>query len=447
MQFSTVQNPHKNSNLPDYTDFVKKNEPNPFQEKQPDFFANFLTENQQMVKDDIVSRARDVANSRPMPTTLGINSASPNANPFDSENQLAQANLATSQGMQKLAQSTNTLLAAGSLNSGIPQMPQMEVNSNVQAKAQAQMNTMQTNTGFRPQGLNMTSEELAGLVWSTDPNAIPLDEKQGINLTKENIKTLNTSAIMLDQNSLSILSRASKRQEAGVLTGATIKADVPKEEISGNNGILDVFEEQDQKNKNIRPMGELSAQYESGKNGISAVAYDRVGGTSYGKFQIASKPGTFDDFVKYLSREAPDIAEQLKKGGPSNTGSRNGRMPEIWKSIAESQPNRFELLQENFIKRTHFDPAFSSLQNSGLDTTCPVLKEVVWSTAVQHGATGAKRIFSRALNSTNGNDMESFINNVYEVRTKQFRSSTEGVQSAIEVRLAEEKNTALNMLT
>ncbi len=447
MQFPTVQNPHKSATMPDYSDFVRKNEPNPFEEKQTDYFANFLTENNQMLKDEVVNNARNVANSRPAQTSLGIKNASPNANPFDTENMLASANIKSSQSMQQLTQINNALMSSSPLNGNMPQMPQMEVNSAVQAKAQAQINTMQANAGFKPQGLNIPSEDLAGLVWSTDPRAIPLEQNQGIQLTKDSIKNLNTKPFMLDQNSLSILSRASKRQEAGVLTGASIQVEEPKDALTGKNGALEVFEEQDAKNKNTRHIGELSAQYESGKNGINAVAYDRVGGTSYGKFQIASKPGTFDDFVKYLTREAPDIAEQLKKGGPANTGSRNGRMPEIWKDIAESQPNRFELLQENFIKRTHFDPAFSSLKDTGLDTTCPVLKEVVWSTAVQHGATGAKRIFSRALNGVDTSNMESFINNVYDVRTSQFRSSTQGVQSAIEVRLAEEKTTALNMLT
>ncbi len=447
MQFPSIQNPHKNASMPDYTDFVKKNEPNPFEPKQADFFANFLTENNQMIKDEIVDQARMVANSRPAQTSLGIKSASHNANPFDTQNMLANANVAQSQSMQQLTQINNALMASPALNASMPQMPQMEVNSNAQAKAQAQMNITQAQAAFKPQGLNISPEALAGLVWSTDPKAIPINENQGIALTKESMKGLSSRAMPLDQNSLSILSRASKRREEGVLTGSSIKLDEPKEALTGKNGALEVFEEQDQKNKNIRNIGELSAQYESGKNGISAVAYDRVGGTSYGKFQIASKPGTFDDFVKYLSREAPDIAEQLKKGGPANTGSRNGRMPDIWKSIADSQPNRFELLQENFIKRTHFDPAFASLKNTGLDTTCPVLKEVVWSTAVQHGATGAKRIFSRALSGVDNNNMESFINNVYDVRTSQFRSSTEGVQSAIEIRLAEEKTTALNMLT
>ncbi|MEG2173400.1 MAG: hypothetical protein RRY29_09090, partial [Desulfovibrionaceae bacterium] len=36
-------------------------------------------------------------------------------------------------------------------------------------------------------------------------------------------------------------------------------------------------------------IGGLAAQFESGKEGIAAVGYDRHGGTSYGKFQIASR--------------------------------------------------------------------------------------------------------------------------------------------------------------
>jgi len=42
----------------------------------------------------------------------------------------------------------------------------------------------------------------------------------------------------------------------------------------------------------LKPVrGELSAKFESGKDGIAAIGYDRQGGTSYGKYQIASRVG------------------------------------------------------------------------------------------------------------------------------------------------------------
>ncbi len=69
----------------------------------------------------------------------------------------------------------------------------------------------------------------------------------------------------------------------------------------------------------VRPMpevGALSAKFESGSAGVAAIGYDRVGGTSYGKYQIASKPGTMDRFLSYLDKNAPAWAERLRSAGP-----------------------------------------------------------------------------------------------------------------------------------
>ena len=52
-------------------------------------------------------------------------------------------------------------------------------------------------------------------------------------------------------------------------------------------------------------LGALSAQFESGKQGVSAIGYDKNGGTSYGAYQIASRPGTMDQFISFLNGKEP----------------------------------------------------------------------------------------------------------------------------------------------
>ena len=47
-------------------------------------------------------------------------------------------------------------------------------------------------------------------------------------------------------------------------------------------------------------IGKLAAQFESGSDGIAAVGYDKHGGTSYGKYQIASRVGSMDNFLSFL---------------------------------------------------------------------------------------------------------------------------------------------------
>ncbi len=194
-------------------------------------------------------------------------------------------------------------------------------------------------------------------------------------------------------------------------------------------------------------LGELSAKYESAKDGISAIGYDRVGGTSYGKYQIASNVGTFDQFVNFASKEAPDIAAKLRSGGESNTGSRFGKMPKIWREIAKEQPERFTQLQESFIKKTHYDPTMTALKEKGVEIESDTIKQVVWSTAVHHGSGGAKSILDKAIDSVGIENPKDFIEKVYALRATKFSSSTQEVRQAVQNRLVSEKMVALAQLS
>ncbi len=200
-------------------------------------------------------------------------------------------------------------------------------------------------------------------------------------------------------------------------------------------------------------IGKLSQQFESGSQGISAIGYDRVGGTSYGKYQIASRVGSMDNFLNFLDKNAPDLAEKLRAAGPSNTGSRNGTMPNVWRQIASEEPSRFEALQEKFIYDSHYKPAVNALrQRSSLDgdSFSPAMQEVLFSTAVQHGPTGAARIFSNAAaQSGEMNDAkfdERLIGNIYAIRSEQFGASTPAIQQSARNRMHREKDLALAML-
>lgn len=200
-------------------------------------------------------------------------------------------------------------------------------------------------------------------------------------------------------------------------------------------------------------IGKLSAKFESGGAGSAAIGYDRTGGTSYGKYQIASRVGSMKSFLNFLDGEAPDLAKRLRSSGPANTGSRQGAMPREWRAIAAEQPERFERLQESFIMETHYKPALSAIEKStGVDASSlsTAMREVIWSTAVQHGPAGAARIFARADDmSGKSNDAgyeRRLINNVYTVRAGQFGSSTHQVRNAVRNRFREEKQIALNML-
>lgn len=200
-------------------------------------------------------------------------------------------------------------------------------------------------------------------------------------------------------------------------------------------------------------LGKLSAKFESGSDGIAAIGYDSTGGTSYGKYQIASKVGSMKSFLAFLDGEAPDLSKRLRNAGPANTGSRRGRMPDEWRAIAKEQPERFEQLQEAYIHESHYKPALNAITRStGIDASdlSAAMREVIWSTAVQHGPAGAARIFARADsmsgNAEDKNYERKMINNVYTVRSGQFGSSTTQVRNAVKNRFREERQLALNML-
>ena len=211
-------------------------------------------------------------------------------------------------------------------------------------------------------------------------------------------------------------------------------------------------------------VGSLAAKFESGSEGIAAIGYDRKGGTSYGKYQISSRAGTMGAFINYLDEKAPELAKRLRAAGPANTGARSGKMPNEWKKIAAEDPARFEKLQGDFIRTSHFEPAMQSIAQStglGFNDMPAALQEVLFSTAVQHGPFGAVRIFNQALNNvgvnklqaTGKNVTESFkragrqlIKQVYALRAGQFMSSTAGVRAAVRNRLSQEMNEALQML-
>lgn len=203
-----------------------------------------------------------------------------------------------------------------------------------------------------------------------------------------------------------------------------------------------------------QPLGCLSARFESGNLGIEAVGYDQQGGTSYGKYQISSRAGSMERFIHFLEDKAPDWAARLEAAGPANTGSTNGEMPAAWKAIASEDPVKFGNLQHAFIRRDYYMPARDMiLEQTGynFDDAPVALQEVLWSTAVQHGPTGAARIFSNAVDkfmSSNNfsRNPQELIEEVFAIRSRQFDSSATQVQSAVKNRFTEEKQLAFAML-
>ncbi len=209
-------------------------------------------------------------------------------------------------------------------------------------------------------------------------------------------------------------------------------------------------------------LGALAAKFESGEKGVEAIGFDRTGGTSYGKFQISSRAGTMGRFLDFLAEREPSWAARLRASGPANTGSARGRMPAEWVKIAHEDAAKFEKLQHEFIKKDHYQPAREKiLAQTGvdLDAARPALREALFSTAVQHGASGAARIFNAAIDKflkkpeaaqAAAPGVKSFeqalVSEVYSRRGEQFGGSTAAVRNSVRGRLRQEKDMVLAML-
>ncbi|MBN2052295.1 C40 family peptidase [Candidatus Woesearchaeota archaeon] len=218
-------------------------------------------------------------------------------------------------------------------------------------------------------------------------------------------------------------------------------------------------------------LGDLSEKYESGGRGSDTIGYDVNGKTSYGKFQIASGTGTMNLFLNFISSRNQALYTRLKSSGDPNCeyacqpqecylSSERATLcsPEkcyvdcefakAWKD--ETQKGSFSNdIEWRFIKATNYDPALNGVRSlcKGLDINQRsfALQNVLWSTAVQHGAYSAPRIFQRAGASPDKSD-EEIIKAVYAERkkvNKYFSSSSTEVKFALKQRFDAEEKTAL----
>lgn len=233
-------------------------------------------------------------------------------------------------------------------------------------------------------------------------------------------------------------------------TPATLLAARPDSAIAPPTTRLDEL-----RRKQVRSagLGTLCALFESGVRGIFAVGYDPKGGTSYGKYQISSSKGAMRNFLVYLERRAPSWAKRLRASGPSDTGGTAGAMPREWKRIAREHPGLFERLQDDFIHTRYYSPSLDEVRRrAGLDLEKhpEIVKEVLWSTAVQHGPNGGANIFVKAsllAKSRPGKTYAaSLLEEVFRERERRLVKCPVGQRPALRARLRQERDMALNRL-
>jgi hypothetical protein len=125
-------------------------------------------------------------------------------------------------------------------------------------------------------------------------------------------------------------------------------------------------------------LGKLSAKYESnGKVSAVSTGIGDRGGVSYGSYQLTSKLGAADRFAKKFY---PDTLGKLKAGTVEFTA--------LWKEMAAKDPETLHKHEHEYIQETHYAPQLKKIDNelkADLKGRSATFRDVVWSTAVQHG--------------------------------------------------------------
>jgi hypothetical protein len=133
-------------------------------------------------------------------------------------------------------------------------------------------------------------------------------------------------------------------------------------------------------------LGSLSARYEAGDRGSTAVGHDTTGGWSYGKYQIATRTGTMKRFLAHVKEADPDLHAALDRaGGEKGATEHSAAFAKAWDKAARD--GTLAPLEHGFIQETHFTPQQEKLAAAGLDLTKrdKALSDAVWSASVQHG--------------------------------------------------------------
>lgn len=148
------------------------------------------------------------------------------------------------------------------------------------------------------------------------------------------------------------------------------------------------------------------------------------GGPSYGVYQFASTTGGVEEF--YRNGMTAEDRKYFDGINPRDWTNANGKCAQAWKKwCAENEDAAFNA-QQNYMMSKYYPQAASAFKaQTGIDPSSNrALQEAVISTSIQHGPSGASRIFSSSLNSSMNN--EEMITAIYKNRSNvesTFKSS------------------------
>lgn len=223
-----------------------------------------------------------------------------------------------------------------------------------------------------------------------------------------------------------------------------------------NIGFIPSYIDIIQDDMNNSQLGYISAREESNGNpGAVGLNPNDNGGASFGVWQLSSKMGSVDNFLDYIKTLNNEIYTGLINAKKEDNDTFGDAFIGKWKEIAQTHYDVFYELQRSFIKKNYYDTFVTLAEKNNLNISYLLdfnsIANMVWSTSVQHGASGAIKIFKNIPLTTN---IESIISKVYDKRleiiSKSYppNSSNPGIvalYNGIKNRLESEKNEILRI--
>lgn len=203
-------------------------------------------------------------------------------------------------------------------------------------------------------------------------------------------------------------------------------------------------------------LGDLSKKYESnGDAGAISNGWGDAGGKSYGMYQMSSAVGVVHDYIDWLRNNGYWFADKLAEYPVGSVA-----FDDTWTFLANSGNRRdFMESQHNFIKAQYFDRACERLAKNmyHVERHSEVMRDVVWSRAVQYGAGNIVEMFEEAalyLGYPNLSyvDAEKFdkkmIESIYMnvCHSPEWTSGSPALRDGLYIRFESECNEALKRL-
>ena len=177
-------------------------------------------------------------------------------------------------------------------------------------------------------------------------------------------------------------------------------------------------------------IGDLAEKYETGGRGPGFISdgdkWD-PGGDSYGSYQLASKVGTLQG---YLKTNLPYV-DQLKK-----LVVKSAAFNQLWKDIAAKDPDGFKQSQFDYVCTISYNPCRKCADKKGILNSFAI-NSALFSISNQHGG-WAKILDAANIKSTD--DETTQVNKLYDAR-KNYVNGLSSLSATLKVNIVKQRCT------